>query len=217
MKAIKNIAVGFGISFVGSVPLGYLNVVGYELYASSGYESLLPYLLGVICEEAVVIYLTLAFAERLAKGGKIVKAMEMLSIIFLLVLAAYFYLRNEGDTARAAPAYLGYSPFVAGVVLNAINFMQLPFWTGWNVYLLGNGYIFIDGKIRYLYLISALAGTFIGMLAFILSLHYLAASVDGLSHYLMVLIIPSIFLGLALFQAYKFYTKYSRPKGHNDK
>jgi hypothetical protein len=208
IKAIKNIGVGFGISFMGSIPLGYVNVVGYELYTAKGFISLLPFLGGVIAEEAVVIYLTLAFAEKLSKGGRLVKAMEIFSIAFLLGLSAYFYFRHSEPGQPSGPAYLSYAPFLAGAVLNAVNFMQFPFWTGWNLYFVSNSYIFIDDKKRYLYIVSALVGTFAGMLLFILGLHYLADSITGLSHYLMTLIVPSIFLALAIFQGYKFYRKY---------
>ncbi|NUY80743.1 hypothetical protein HUK80_07560 [Flavobacterium sp. MAH-1] len=207
MKAWRNLAVGFGISFIGSVPLGYLNVVGFEIFSLHGYARLFPYLIGVIAEESIVIYLTLAFAEKLAKGGKWVRTTEILSILFLLVLAAYFFFRQQGDEVKT-PTYVHYSPFVAGAVLNAINFMQLPFWTGWNMYLINAKWIVINGRIKYLYILGALVGTLVGMLAFILGLHYLAQNVNGLSYYLMKFIIPLIFVGMALWQAYKFYEKY---------
>lgn len=210
MKALRNLLVGFGISFIGSVPLGYLNVVGFEMYAEHGFSRLWPYLLGVVSEEAIVLYLTLVFAKKLSKGGKWVKAIEVLSIVFLLALASYFYFRNASQAAMR-PAYVDYPPFLAGALLNAINFMQLPFWIGWNLFLINAKYIYVGGRLKLLYLLGALAGTFAGMLAFILSLQYLSDSVEGMSHYLMSLVIPSIFLAMALFQSYKFYQKYRAP------
>lgn len=208
MKVARNIALGFGVSFIGSVPLGYLNVVGFEMYQEHGFARLLPYLLGVVFEETFVIYLTLVFAKKLSQGGKWVKAIEIASIVFLLVLAAYFFFRNENETVTK-PAYLDYPPFWAGAILNLINFMQLPFWTGWNLYLINGAYIETKGRSKYVYILGALFGTFGGMLVFILSLRYLSASVEGLSHYLMTLIIPSIFFAMALYQSYKFYRKYA--------
>lgn len=207
MKAVRNLLVGFGISFIGSVPLGYLNVVGFELYAEYGFSRLWPYLLGVVSEEAIVLYLTLVFAKKLSESGKWVKAIEALSIIFLLALAGYFYFRNAGE-AVARPAYVDYPPFLAGALLNAINFIQLPFWIGWNLFLLNAKYIYIGGSLKLLYLFGALAGTFAGMLVFILSLNYLSDSIEGMSRYLISLVIPSVFLGMALFQLYKFCQKY---------
>ncbi|MBD3583675.1 hypothetical protein [Flavobacterium selenitireducens] len=209
MKGLRNIAVGFGISFIGSVPLGYINVVGFEIFSDGGFPRLWPYLSGVIAEESIVIYLTLLFAKKLARGGKFVKATELFSIVFMVALSVYFFARPE-KSGSETPVYIQYSPFVAGAVLNAINFMQLPFWTGWNLYLINAKWIFVKTNIKYLYILGALLGTFAGMLLFILGLHYLAESVDGISFYLMKVFIPLIFLGLAIWQSYKFYDKYRR-------
>ncbi len=71
MQNLKNIAVGFLVSFLGSIPLGYLNVVGFQLYQKKGLTETVLYLLGVILIEAVVIYLTLIFANQLAQNKKL--------------------------------------------------------------------------------------------------------------------------------------------------
>lgn len=61
---LKNTAVGFLVSFLGSLPFGYLNLIGFQVYAEKGFESLIFYLLGVIIVESVVIYSTLLFAKK---------------------------------------------------------------------------------------------------------------------------------------------------------
>ena len=48
MQNLKNISVGFLVSFIGSIPLGYLNVVGYNIFNSSGLSATVNYLLGVV-------------------------------------------------------------------------------------------------------------------------------------------------------------------------
>ena len=74
MKALKNIVVGFLVSFIGSIPLGYLNIIGFVVYSKSGMNNLLLYLLGVITIEALVIYCTLLFADKLSKNKKLMNA-----------------------------------------------------------------------------------------------------------------------------------------------
>jgi len=59
MQIIKNILVGFLVSFIGSIPLGYLNVVGYDVYRNTGLNATIHYLLGVILIEFFVIFGTL--------------------------------------------------------------------------------------------------------------------------------------------------------------
>ena len=206
MQNLKNIVVGFLVSFIGSIPLGYLNVVGFNIYNASGIQPTILYLLGVICIEFFVIYFTLVFANKLAKNEKLTKYIQGFSVVFMFILAAVFYFGSNSKTGFFTSFH--YMPFVLGIVLSCLNFVQIPFWTGWNLYLLNGNYIEVSNARKYLYVFGTVAGTFFGMLTLILSLHYFATNVDFLSKYLMQIIIPLVFLGLGIFQAIKFYRKH---------
>jgi len=73
MQNLKNIVVGFLVSFIGSIPLGYLNVVGFQLFQKSGLQETILYVLGVTIIEFWVIYFTLIFAKQLAENKKLTK------------------------------------------------------------------------------------------------------------------------------------------------
>jgi hypothetical protein len=209
MQNLKNIGVGFLVSFLGSIPLGYLNVIGFDIYTSSGMMATIFYLIGVICIEFGVIFLTLIFADKLFRKQKLLKFIEAFSVIFMFVLAYVFYSSGSSEeTNRTVFSAIGQNFFLAGIVYSCLNFIQIPFWLSWNLYLLNNKYIEIPGSRKYVYVFGTIAGTFSGMLALILALHYFASNVDFLSRYLMQIIIPVVFLGLGVFQAIKFYRKY---------
>ena len=86
MKWIQNIAIGFIVSFLGSLPLGFLNIVGLEVYSKLGLESLMLYILGTIAVEVFVVYYTLVFANQLVKNKRLIKLIEIFGIFFLLFL-----------------------------------------------------------------------------------------------------------------------------------
>lgn len=210
MQKLKNIFVGFLISFIGSIPLGYLNVVGYEVYKKFGIEETIFYLFGVISIEFLVIYFTLLFANQLIANKKLIKFIEAFSIIFMFLLAYIFYssASKEAENQSVLEKYVDYSPFVVGLILSCLNFIQIPFWTSWNLYLLNGNYIEISKSRKYFYVLGTVLGTFCGMLVLILSLDYVSNQTDFLAKYLMKIIIPLVFAGLGIFQAYKFYKKY---------
>ena len=210
MQNIKNVVVGFLVSFVGSIPLGYLNVVGFEIYSKRGILTTFCFLAGVILIEFFIIFFTLIFANKLAENKKLTKYIEAFSIVFMIVLAFIFYFSaSKNSNAGKEFSSFGYwGTFTTGLVLSSLNFVQIPFWTGWNLYLLNGKYIEVSQNRKYFYVFGTVAGTFFGMLTLILSLHYFATNVDFLSKYLMQIIIPLVFLGLGLFQAVKFYRKY---------
>lgn len=210
MQNIKNIVVGFLVSFIGSIPLGYLNVVGFEIYNQQGLKTTSFFLLGVILIEFFVIYFTLIFANKLAANKKLTKYIEGFSIVFMFILAFVFYLSaSKNDNTGNEFSHFGYwGTFTSGLVLSCLNFVQIPFWTGWNLYLLNGNYIEVSNARKYFYVLGTVAGTFFGMLLLIVSLHYFASNVDFLSKYLMKIIIPLVFLGLGIFQGIKFWRKY---------
>jgi hypothetical protein len=206
MQNLKNITVGFLVSFIGSIPLGYLNVVGFQICEKSGLSPTILYLLGVITIEFFVIYFTLIFAKSLAENKKLTKYIEGFSIVFMFVLAYVFY-----SSAKAKSDFLttyNYMPFLLGIVLSSLNFIQIPFWTGWNLWLLNGKYIEISGARKYVFVLGTIFGTFFGMLTLILSLHYFASNVDFLAKYLMQIIIPLVFVGFGIWQGIKFWKKY---------
>lgn len=210
MQNLKNISVGFLVSFIGSLPLGYLNIVGFDIYQEHGITLTVFFLLGVIFIEFFVIYFTLVFADRLDDNKKLTKYIEGFSVVFMFLLAYIFYASAAKTTTQANDfSDAGnWKMVTTGIFLSAVNFIQIPFWTGWNLWLLNANYIEVSHSRKYFYVFGTLAGTFCGMLALILSLHYFASNVDFLSKYLMKVIIPLVFVGFGIFQGIKFYRKY---------
>lgn len=210
MKTLKNIFVGFLVSFIGSIPLGYLNIIGFEIYSKFGINSLTFYLFGVISVEVFVIYFTLIFAKKLVNNKKLMKAIDYFAILFLFVLAYSFYAHSNQTTTKQddLDKYVMYSPYFIGLFLNCVNFLQFPFWTGWNLYLMNGNYITVENKLKYYYVVGTALGTFLGMLALVLILNSLSQNSTFFSKYAIPVIIPLFFIVLAFIQMYKVYKKY---------
>jgi hypothetical protein len=212
MKLLKNILVGFLVSFVGSIPLGYLNIVGFEIHAVFGFESMIGFLSGVVFIEAFVIYFTLIFANQLVNNKRLMKWIDIFGVFFLLILAYTFYSHSNltAENHDYLEKYREYSPFLIGLFLSSINFLQFPFWTAWNLYLINNKYISVRSPLQFFYVGGTLLGTFAGMLSLIFFLGSISQNSAGFSKYLMPVIIPLFFIVLACFQGYKVYKKYIR-------
>lgn len=210
MKALKNIFVGFLVSFIGSIPLGYLNVIGYEVYSKTDMNTLILYLLGVITIEAIVIYCTLLFADKLSRSKKLMKFIDFFSIIFMLVLAYVFYSQSKSESSSESQlsGYIQYSGYLIGIIFSSLNFMQIPFWLGWNVYVVNAGYITLGKRLNLIYLAGTLLGSFCGILTVVMLLNLVSEGTGTVSKYLLSHIIPLFFTGMAVYQAYKFYRKY---------
>jgi len=211
MQIIKNIFVGFLVSFIGSIPLGYLNVVGYDIYRNSGLYPTIHYLLGVIIIEFFVIFCTLVFAKKLTSNLKLIRFIEAFSVIFMFVLAYVFFSSGHSEQLNSTiSSNVSQHFLLAGILLSSTNFIQIPFWLSWNLYLLNGNHIEVSNYRKYFYVFGTVTGTFFGMLVLILSLNFLTLQTDFLSKYLMRIIIPLVFVGLGILQGIKFYKKYSK-------
>ena len=207
MKIVKNMVIGFLVSFIGSIPLGYLNVIGYEIYSKSNIYQLIFYLTGVVIIEAIVIYGTLFFAEKLSLKPKLNRNISLFSILFLAVLTYYFY--NASQSTKVSQDYLlflTYPSFIIGIILSALNFAQIPFWLSWNLYLVNEKYISESRNLKMYYFMGTLLGTFLGMLALIVGIQKISkagvVNSNFLSSHIWI-----IFLVLTLFQIVQFVRK----------
>ena len=212
MKEFKNIFFGFIVSFLGSLPLGYLNIIGVEVFSKLGINSLVFYLLGVILIEAVVIYFTVIFANQLAENKKLMKSIDFFAVFFLLLIAYLFYAHSnqEAEKSNFLKDYIHYSPFFIGMVLCCLNFLQIPFWMGWNLYLLNAKSISLDLNLKFYYILGTLIGTFFGMLLVIILLDSLSLKILDYSKWIIPIVIPLFFVALAVYQGLKVYKKYFR-------
>lgn len=210
LKKAQNISVGFLVSFIGSIPLGYLNLAGLEIYTKSGLHNLVFFLFGVVFVETFVIYFTLLFAKQLVKNKKLMKIIDFFAVIFMFVLAYFFYSNATSTSGLNSNlnSYLMYSPFVIGVILNCFNFLQLPFWTSWNLYLVNSKYITTEKKLKYYYIAGTLIGVFLGMLSLIVTLQHIFQKTNQFSEYIMPVFIPLFFVLLGSIQVFKVYKKY---------
>ncbi len=211
MKQFKNIFVGFLVSFVGSLPLGYLNIIGLQIYQKSGLKSVIFYILGILTTEILVIYSTLIFAKRLSENQKLIKYIELFSIFFLFLLGLIFHFQTDDKNPSTGflSQYLRFSAFYIGFIGNCLNFMQLPFWISWNLYLINNQYISIKKKLKFWYIAGTICGIFIGMLILIIGLNHLSLNFEKFSKKILTTFIPAFFITVAFYQLFRFYKKYA--------
>ena len=213
MKILKNILVGFAVSFIGSIPLGYLNLFGYQIFTTSNFNQLNLYLLGVLCIEAIVIYTTLKLSAKVSMNPKWKNYISIFSFIFLLVIAVLTYnsTSNESNSLDKYNAYLSYSAIISGLILSSLNFAQVPFWMSWNLYLTNEKYIVVEDKKELFYVLGTIIGTYFGMLAIIFSIQA-AKNKEFISPNFFSKYIWVIFLVLAIFQLFQIIRVYAKSK-----
>ncbi len=164
---------GFLISLIGSLPFGYINLVGLQILLKKGDFSVIMFVLGIVFIEYIVLQIVGIIAKSLIQQKKILIFIDLFMILFFLSLGLFFLKRigQETELNSSEIPFVQYS-FFLGVVLNSFNLMQWPYWS--SVYL----YLYRSNKLSQntnnsQFVWGALSGTFAGILCFDYVLKYL--------------------------------------------
>ncbi|MEN9336722.1 MAG: hypothetical protein RLZZ500_1709 [Bacteroidota bacterium] len=204
-KVLNHWGIGFVISFLGSLPLGYLNLVGHNILTQIGWNATFQFCLGVIGVEVIVIYTTLRLAIPLVQNKKLMHVISFFSMLFMFAIAAIIF--SNSDVGRPISFKYYGAPIFTGFILSCFNIAQIPFWTGWNLNLLINKRIQAKGSPIFSYLFGCGMGTFLGMILLIFLLNQAASSFDLLRNYLYKAVLPILFCSLGVLQAVRLYRK----------
>ncbi len=200
---IRLFATGLFISFLGTLPLGTLNITAMQLSLSEGIGPAMWFSLGALLVETGYVRLSLVAMGWVRAHKSLFRSLEWLSVVFILALAAGSFVAASHPAAGSNPVLNSPLPrFLLGVTMSAVNPLQIPFWFGWSAILFQRK-ILQTGEAYYMvYLAGIGLGTFAGNSAFIFGGRYLADTLSARQG-LMNGLIGGIFLLTALLQLWK--------------
>ncbi len=204
----SSFSIGFFISLLGTLPFGYLNIIGLQLLLEKGNWATSSFIFGVVVVEFFVLKITAFGAKWLVEQKKILLFIDVFTVVFFSSIAFYFYFNigNEKNFSLTQLQLVQF-PFVLGLVLNSLNFMQWPYWSGIYLYLFRTKKLQPNTKQNNIFITGALLGTFVGMLFFAQTGNYfLIDKKMAINKYLNV-IFTLIFSVLALFQFINLFWK----------
>jgi threonine/homoserine/homoserine lactone efflux protein len=196
---------GFIISFLGSLPLGTLNIAAMQIGITDGISPALWFAAGSLTAEIIYVRLSLVAMDWVRKQEKLLKALEWVTFIIVLALAiSSFWAAAHPSVGENVILSSGMHRGLLGFSMSLINPVQIPFWFGWSTVLFTKK-ILQPGVGNYnFYIIGIGIGTFAGNCIFIfggrLLVDHLNASQDVLNW-----IIGGVFLFTALFQLYRIF------------
>ncbi len=198
---------GFIISLLGSLPLGYINIVALQITLEKGNIDSIYFILGIVFIEIFVLKATSYGAMWLVSQKKLLQFIDIFMIFFFICIGYYFF-SNIGTKQNFSLSNIKFSqyPFLLGLLLNTLNFIQWPYWSGVYIYLYRNGNLTTKTKKNY-FIIGALIGTTIGMILFSQFGKLLLFDNKNQFNTYLNTIFAVLFLVLALLQIIRFYLK----------
>lgn len=203
-KLLRIFLWGLLISFLGSLPLGTLNIAAMQIGIQESVANALYFSLGSLLVEMIYVRISLVGVDWVRKQEKLMKAMEWFTLIIILALAAGSFMAALKDGAETKNVFLENTMhrFLLGMFMSAINPVQIPFWFGWSTVLFSKQ-ILEPVKSQYnLYIVGIGLGTLAGNCVFIFGGKWLVERITGSQEYLNW-VIGGIFAITAIVQAIK--------------
>ena len=178
MPLIKVFGWGLVISFLGSLPLGALNLITTYVSVSNGINAAFFFAAGCIFSELIFVRLALISMKWISQRQRLFKTLEWITIIIILAIAFFSFnaaIRGTGFS-QAMPVNIKY-PFWSGVLLSAIDPMKIPFWFLWSTFLMGNKILLPKSNHYNPYVIGIGFGSFLGFIIFIYGGIYLIKTI----------------------------------------
>lgn len=195
---------GLFISFLGSLPLGTLNVAAMQIGIQESIKNAMYFSIGSLLVEMIYVRISLIGVDWIRKQEKLMKAMEWFTLLIIIALAvgSFIAATKDGGNAKNVLLQNNMHRFLLGMFMCAINPVQIPFWFGWSTVLFTKK-ILEPVKAQYnIYIVGIGFGTLAGNCVFIFGGKWLVQRIANSQQYLNW-VIGGIFTLTALIQAIK--------------
>lgn len=191
---------GMFISFLGTLPMGTLNISAMQISVTDGIRPAIYFSAGALLVEVSYVRITLVAMDWFRKHKKLLKGMEWATLLIILALAVSSFYTALHPSLKANPILSNsVHRFWLGAGMSAINPLQIPFWFGWST-VLTNKNILVRGEHQYVsYIIGIGIGTFIGHCVFIFGGRLLVDELDARQD-IIQWVLGFVFLGTAIVQ-----------------
>lgn len=124
--------------------------------------------LGCMMAEVICVYLCVKIMDRISQSKLLIKSMEWISLMVIawLVVSSFSTVKDPSPIdVPVIPSHI--SPFVFGLLLMAVNPVQIPFWVGWTTIMIERKLLPPDGRENTLYITGIAAGSLLASVLFI--------------------------------------------------
>ena len=198
---------GMMVSFIGSLPLGTLNVAAMQISISDGISQAMLFSLGSLLVEIIYVRISLVAIDWIRKQEKILKMLEWITLLIVVALAvSSFYAALHPKMGKNVVLSSALPKFVLGAAMCAVNPVQIPFWFGWSTVLFTKKILLPKNSHYNSYIIGIGIGTFVGNCVFIFGGQLMVDKLNANQH-ILSWVIGGIFALTAIIQLVRILKK----------
>jgi threonine/homoserine/homoserine lactone efflux protein len=207
-KFLKIFYWGFIISFLGSLPLGTMNVTATNISLKQGAYDANAFALGTLVIEVMCVYIVLQAMQWVSKQQQFFKIFEWLTALLIFILSVSCFIAALKMKSFGNSVFTKYDlpPFVLGLLLSILNPLHIPFWFGWSTVLLNKKILIPQQKYFFIYITGISLGTIAGFNVFIYGGNYIVQQLMDKQN-ILNWVVGFVLLITASIQVYKIQKK----------
>lgn len=157
------------ISFLGSLPMGTLNIMAMQIGIQESVKHALFFVFGSLLVEMIYVRVSLVGINWVRKQVKLMKIMEWitLGIIVALAMGSFIAAMKSNPDAKNVMLHNNMHRMLFGMLMSALNPVQIPFWFGWSTVLFSKGILEPVNSQYNSYIVGIGLGTLAGNCIFI--------------------------------------------------
>lgn len=191
------------VSFLGTLPLGTLNIAAMQISATDGVSPAIKFSLGSLVVEAIYVRISLVAMDWVRRQKGLFKILEWVTLVIVLALAiSSFYAAAHPSVEKNLILSSAIHRFFLGMMMCAVSPAQIPFWFGWSTVLFTKGVLLPKASFYNMYIFGIALGTFAGNCLFIFGGRLMVDTLNT-KQSLLNWIIGGIFAVTALIQIYR--------------
>lgn len=171
---------GMIVSFLGTLPLGTLNVAAMQISVQESITNAIYFSLGSLLTEMIYVRISLVGINWIRKQKILFKWMNWIALGIVLALAAGSFIAATSEHhAKNVMLDNNMNRFVLGVLLSSISPMQIPFWFGWSTVLFSKNILRPKNSFYNFYIVGIGLGTLLGNCVFIFGGKYIVEKLNA--------------------------------------
>lgn len=191
--------IGLLASFIGSLPLGVLNLSVIQLSGTRSLNQGYLFSFGASVIELIQAFIAIWFAEWFLRSSELGNIFQLIAIPILIGLGVYYLRQKKYSNPSETRTTSKMSGFTKGVLLSVANPVAIPFWIFYSAWFYSNQWITYEFPIIIALVAGIAGGTFLCLALYGTLGQYLYTKLSAYQLRINQLI-GSVFIILALLQ-----------------
>jgi threonine/homoserine/homoserine lactone efflux protein len=199
---------GFLVSFLGQLPLGNMSFTSTQICIQEGVKKAWQFAIGVAIVEMIYLRFALTGMDWIVKHRIWFLGLGWLTVVMFLVLGilAFRTATQQKGEKKALLLNNKLNRFVLGLMMSALNPVQIPFWFLWTSTFIQTKVLPVEMVLFDLFTIGAGAGTLTGLAVYIHGGNWLVSKMNT-SNKTLNKVMGVIFIITALIQLWRMLFK----------